>query len=68
MNECFRKITNKIVENSLIRITLENLEPIDVDLKGWDRDIPVFIIGLPRSGTTLIYQLLTNKYNFSYII
>ncbi len=27
---------------------------------------PVFVIGPPRSGTTLLYQLLTQKYYFSY--
>lgn len=27
---------------------------------------PIFIIGAPRSGTTLLYQLLTYHYNFSY--
>ncbi len=28
---------------------------------------PVFIIGLPRSGTTLFYQLITNYYDVAYI-
>ena len=27
---------------------------------------PIFIIGLPRSGTTLLYQMLLNRYCFSY--
>lgn len=27
---------------------------------------PVFIIGAPRSGTTLLYQLLVNRYRFAY--
>lgn len=27
---------------------------------------PIFVVGLPRSGTTLLYQLLVNSYNFSY--
>jgi hypothetical protein len=27
---------------------------------------PIFIIGPPRSGTTLLYQLLVNRYGFSY--
>ena len=27
---------------------------------------PVFIIGAPRSGTTLLYQLLVNRYKFVY--
>ncbi|MFW5803866.1 MAG: sulfotransferase family protein [bacterium] len=28
---------------------------------------PIFIIGLPRSGTTILYQLLTHKFDLSYI-
>lgn len=28
---------------------------------------PIFLIGPPRSGTTLLYQLLTHAYEFSYI-
>lgn len=28
---------------------------------------PVFIIGSPRSGTTLLYQLLSNYYKFQYV-
>lgn len=27
---------------------------------------PVFVIGAPRSGTTLLYQLLINRYRFAY--
>jgi len=27
---------------------------------------PVFIVGAPRSGTTLLYQLLVNRFQFSY--
>lgn len=27
---------------------------------------PVFIIGLPRTGSTFLYQLITNRYNVSY--
>ncbi|NIU01843.1 MAG: hypothetical protein GWN01_13315, partial [Nitrosopumilaceae archaeon] len=28
---------------------------------------PVFILGPPRSGTTLLYQLMTCSFNFAYI-
>ncbi|HEY3862879.1 MAG TPA: sulfotransferase [Verrucomicrobiae bacterium] len=28
---------------------------------------PIFIVGAPRSGSTLLYQLLTNCYDFGYI-
>jgi hypothetical protein len=28
---------------------------------------PVFIIGPPRAGTTLLYQLMVNRYHFSYM-
>lgn len=28
---------------------------------------PVFIIGAPRTGSTILYQALTNKYNLAYI-
>jgi hypothetical protein len=27
---------------------------------------PVFILGAPRSGTTLLYQLMVNRFNFAY--
>jgi len=27
---------------------------------------PIFIVGAPRSGSTLLYQLLAYYYNFSY--
>lgn len=32
-----------------------------------DRLQPVFIIGAPRTGSTLLYQLLLNRFDFSYI-
>ena len=28
---------------------------------------PIFIVGIPRSGTTLLYQLLTNAFDVTYI-
>jgi hypothetical protein len=31
------------------------------------KTIPVFIIGVPRSGTTLLYQLMIQSFRFSYI-
>ena len=37
------------------------------DLKYLDLNPPVFIIGPPRSGTTVLYQLLCKHTNFSYI-
>jgi len=32
-----------------------------------DRYPPVFIIGPPRTGTTLLYQVMVNRYNFSFM-
>lgn len=36
--------------------------------KRYDRSMqPIFIIGSPRTGSTILYQLLTYRYQFSYI-
>ena len=43
---------------SLENLTLKKIE--------YQREYPVFIIGLPRSGSTLLFQLLINNFKFSY--
>ncbi|MCU4138616.1 MAG: hypothetical protein MW689_000405 [Thermodesulfobacteria bacterium] len=43
------------IEKLIIKNNIEFLYP------------PLFIIGTPRSGSTLIYQVLINKYKFGYI-
>lgn len=65
--EIFQKVANLAVESPLIRIPCTSLEPKRVSLEGWEEARPIFIIGPPRSGTTALYQLLTNKFYFSYI-
>jgi len=62
----FQKVINKAVEITLIKKILHSLEPKEM-LTGYNNEKPVFIIGPPRSGTTLIYQLILGKFSFSYI-
>lgn len=46
---------------------LENLWLNSMDWAEGSRWSPVFVIGPPRSGTTLLYQLLVNRFNFIYL-
>lgn len=56
----------------LLRVSTHVLMPIEqlimhrCDDMGIRNYPPVFIIGAPRSGTTLLYQLLINRYRFAY--
>ncbi len=64
----FLKIKNKILKP--INYVLDPLQKNWLnkeDLKYLDLYPPVFIIGPPRSGTTILYQLLCKHTNFSYI-
>ncbi len=47
--------------------SLKHLGHDTPNLKYLDLYPPVFIIGPPRSGTTVLYQLLCKHTNFSYI-
>ena len=31
------------------------------------KSLPIFIIGLPRSGSTFFHQILISKFNFNYV-
>ena len=61
------------IKNTLLRPLNYLLGPIQnnwlnkEDLKYLDLYPPVFIIGPPRSGTTVLYQFLCKHTNFSYI-
>ena len=61
------------IKNSILRPFNYTLSPLQnyflhkEDLKYLDSYPPVFIIGPPRSGTTVLYQLLCKHTNFSYI-
>ena len=61
------------IKNSIFRPLNYILGPLQnnflhkEDLKYLDLYPPVFIIGPPRSGTTVLYQLLCKHTNFSYI-
>ena len=64
----FLKIRNKILRPlNYILDPLQNNWLHKEDLKYLDLYPPVFIIGPPRSGTTILYQLLCKHTNFSYI-
>ena len=61
------------VKNTILRCLHYILDPLHnnwlykEDLKYLDLYPPVFIVGSPRSGTTVLYQLLCKHTNFSYI-
>lgn len=49
------------------RAALSRLEPLTLPRGATLRYPPLFIVGPPRSGTTLVYLLLTHRYRLSYI-
>ena len=61
------------IKNTILRPLNYILEPLQnnwlhkEDLKYLNLYPPVFIVGPPRSGTTVLYQLLCKHTNFSYI-
>ena len=61
------KVKNKLLTplNYLLN-PLENLCLNENDLDYLKSSPPVFIIGPPRSGTTVLYQLLCKHFNFGY--
>ena len=61
------KVKNKLLTplNYLLN-PLENLYLNVNDLDYLKSSPPVFIIGPPRSGTTVLYQLLCKHFNFGY--
>ncbi len=63
----------KIIKHSLAIIykiansLLSKVEPLFFSDSFKDGHIPVFIIGPPRSGSTLFYQLMINRFDFGYL-
>lgn len=61
-----RKLAYKIFEN--FNQTLHRIETrTQHDKESYQKLAPVFILGLPRSGTTLLYQLLLNYFDWIYL-
>jgi len=60
-----KNIVKKTLENSLASISFleSKYSKKEIELR-WP---PVFIIGAPRSGTTLLYQAMLNSFKFSYL-
>ena len=52
---------------SIVLQPVENYLAKKYGYKGINKYPPVFIIGAPRSGSTLLYKALTEKFNLSYI-
>src|SRR3972149_8906858 len=53
-----------------IRILMKELVAIERRMIQSEHDLPyspVFIIGIPRSGTTLLYQLITDCFDVAYL-
>lgn len=51
-------------------LMLKGMTAIERRLIRYDRDLPyppIFIIGIPRSGTTLLYQLMTDCFEVAYL-
>ena len=64
----FKKIkTGILTPLNFIANPIEKLWFTDEDIKYLDMFPPVFIIGSPRSGTTVLYQLLCKHLQFGYI-
>lgn len=59
--------TGALTPLNVIAQPLEKLWSTDEDLKYLDMFPPVFLIGSPRSGTTVLYQLLCKHLQFGYI-
>ncbi len=55
---------SQAVSKSQHKKNLELLSSIEDNPFHWP---PIFIIGPPRSGSTLLYQLMTHRYKFSYL-
>lgn len=67
MCEAFRKVANAVVELPFVRKPLAVMDRKIGSCEGWEKAIPVFLVGPPRSGTTLLYQILTAMYDFASI-
>lgn len=56
----------KAVVRSSVHMLLEPVERRLLDQRESESTPPCFILGAPRSGTTLLYELLVTYYEFSY--
>ncbi len=61
-----RKIFSNFINKSLYENEVKNSHLFNPKEFVSNRNGPIFIIGAPRSGSTLLYQLLISKYNFSF--
>lgn len=64
-SKAFSRIAQKIIWVFLVPIERMLLKLISLEKDPFV--YPVFVIGPPRSGTTLLYQILTNRFNFIYL-
>src|SRR5690606_22671196 len=63
------KTLNRTVD-ALVQTLLTPIESLLLNSISLPEEIstrPVFVIGPPRSGTTLLYQLLVNRFDFIYL-
>ncbi len=68
MRKSFRALGQGV--DSMTRAVLAPIEKLLLTSVQLDKGTflrPVFVIGPPRSGTTLLYQVLVNRYNFVYL-
>lgn len=68
-----KRIINRLVgyvafgSSPLLTVLEKYCLSIRVNKESSDFNQPVFIIGAPRTGSTILYQALTNAYNLAYI-
>jgi len=64
-----KKLKNKLVQGteSICMAGLAPIEKILLERLKKPNDPVIFIIGAPRSGTSLLYEILVRRYKFSYI-
>jgi sulfotransferase family protein len=60
-----KKVIKKIIEKGLLSISFLDSQYLKKDIVC--ESPPVFIIGAPRSGTTLLYQMMLNSFRFAYL-
>jgi len=58
-------LDDKHMFDSLMNMFSENPERTDVNPQGFDNDEAIFIVGMPRSGTTLVERILSQHSDVS---
>lgn len=69
MNHITTKIANSVKGRTRNFINHKVIHPIDCQLNRHNKTLsyrPIFIIGAPRSGSTLLMQVLTDAFDFGY--